>query len=129
MATCNRQRVTKFFSSAIVLMGVIHVVATFMPVIADKLVLLYEGVQGVFTYFSLMCGVLLILGGGIVLVLAENVAEYPVVRKPYVFTLAVLDVDGVFAVGYMPHNPFAWVILALVMGLTFANEIRIRDHR
>lgn len=73
-------RIAKILSVGIMLMGLVHVAATFTPLIADKLALLPAGAQGAFTYFSLMCGALLVLGGGITLSLADKVAEYPFVR-------------------------------------------------
>lgn len=124
----DRQNVTKVLSIGIMLMGIIHMAATFTPLIGAKLALLPKGTNDAFTYFSLMCGTLLILGGGIVYTLAEKVAEHPFVRKPYIFTLMVLSMDGVLAVCYMRHNPFAWIILALTICLLFANITKVHDH-
>lgn len=102
-------------------MGGVHAAATFTPLIADKLALLPEGAQGAFTYFSLACGALLILGGSVAYMLTGLMKKEPAVRKPYVLTLAILVMDGVLSVCYMPHNPFAWVIFALTMGLMLTN--------
>lgn len=121
MLVFNRQNITKTLSIGILLMGIVHIAATFTPMIADKLSLLPEGAQDAFTYFSLMCGVLLVLGGGVTFTLADKVAEYPFVRKPYVLALVISCIDGIFAVCFMPHNPFAWAIFALVIGLILAN--------
>lgn len=113
----NRQNIAKALSIGIMLMGIVHIAATFTPVIADKLVLLPEGAQDAFLYFSLMCGALLILGGGVTYTLSGKMADYPFVHKPYMLTLVILGVDSVLAVCCMPHNPFAWMIFVLVMGL------------
>lgn len=109
---------------SIVLMGIVHEIATFTPLIADKLALLPDGTQDAFRYFSIMCGALLILGGGIIFLLADKIAEYDFVRKPYMLTLFIVSVAGILAICYMRHNPFAWIIYALTMLLLFVNVIR-----
>ncbi|MBQ0080119.1 MAG: hypothetical protein KBS95_01020 [Alistipes sp.] len=90
--------------------------------IADKIALLPVGAQKAFTYFSLMCGTLLVLGGSMTLTLSSKVAEYPFIRKPFIITITILIIAGLFAVVYMPHNPFAWIIFVLVIGLKFATR-------
>lgn len=113
----NRQIIAKALSIGIMLMGLVHITSTFTPIIAGKLALLPEGAQDAFLYFSLMCGALLILGGGVTFSLSGKITEYDFVQKPYILTLAILGMDGVLAVCCMPHNPCAWMIFVLVMGL------------
>lgn len=120
----SKQNISKALSVGIILMGFVHIAATFTPLIADKLALLPEGAQGAFTYFSLMCGTLLLLGGGITFALADKVAEYPFVRKPYILAIAILTIAGILAAYSMPHNPFAWIIFALTMGLMLTTMTR-----
>ncbi len=79
-------------------------------------------------YFSLMCGALLVLGGGVTYTLSGKVAEYTFVRKPYILALAILGMDGVFAVCCMRHNPFAWMIFVLTIGLTLTSITRAQDR-
>ena len=117
MIQLNRNKITKTLSIGIMLMGIVHIAATFTPLIAGKLTLLPEGAQDAFLYFSLMCGALLILGGGVTYTLSGKMADYAFVRKPYILALAILGMDGVLAVCCMPHNPCAWMIFVLVMGL------------
>lgn len=124
----NRQNITKALSIGIMLMGVVHIAATFTPLIADKLALLPEGAQDAFTYFSLMCGALLILGGSVTFSLSGKISEYDFVQKPYMLALAILNFDGILAVCYMQGNPFAWIIFALTMGLLFANVTRAQNR-
>lgn len=121
MIKINRQNITKTLSTGIMLMGAIHIAATFTPLIADNLALLPDKAQAAFTYFSLMCGTLLILGGWTIYTLSAKVAKYTFVRKPYILALAILNIAGILAVCYMRHNPFAWIIFALAMGLMGAN--------
>lgn len=117
-------RIKKALSIGIILMGFVHIAATFTPLIADKLALLPEGASDAFTYFSLMCGTLLVLGGGITFSLADKVAEYPFVRKPYILAIAILAIAGILAAYSMPHNPFAWTIFMLTMGLMVTTMAR-----
>ena len=124
----SRHNIAKALSVGTMLMGFVHVAATFTPLIASKLDQLPDSAQDAFTYFSLMCGALLILGGGVTYMLSEKIAEYAFVRKPYILTLAMLNADGVLAVCYMPHNPSAWIIFALTLGLMIANVARVRAH-
>lgn len=105
----------------IVMMGIIHLAATFTPVIGGKLALLPDGAQGAFTYFSLMCGALLVLGGCVLFTLSGKIADYPFTRVPYMLTLVIMSIDGALAVCYMHHNPFAWVIFVLTMGLLYVS--------
>lgn len=98
-------------------MGLVHIVATFTPVISAKLAPLAEGMRGSVIYFSLMCGALLILGGLLTAMLASKLRDYPFLRKPYLLTIVVMALDGGLAVCQMPHNPCAWIILALSLPL------------
>lgn len=116
--------ITKALSIGTMLMGFVHIAATFTPLIAGKLALLPEGAADAFTYFSLMCGALLVLGGGVMYLLSGEIKDYPFARKPYMLALAILIIDGVLAVCYMPHNPCAWIIFALTIGLLFSNNNR-----
>ena len=121
-------KITKTLSIGIMLMGVVHIAATFTPVIAGKLAMLPDSAQGAFTYFSLMCGALLLLGGYVIFTLAGKFAEYAFVRKPYILALGILNIDGILAVCYMRHNPFAWVIFALAICLMLANATKIHNQ-
>lgn len=121
----KRQRIIKLLSIGVILMGVIHDVATFTPLITGKLAALDGGAQCAFTYFSLMCGALLMVGGAIIFMLTDKIEEHAFLRKPYIFMLVVLALDGIFAVCFMPHNPFAWIIFVLTVLLFCANVMLI----
>lgn len=120
-------RIKKALSIGIMFMGFTHIAATFTPLIADKLALLPEGVSDAFIYFSLMCGALLVLGGGVTYSLSGKIKEYAFTYKPYMLALAIMNVDGILAVCYMRHNPCAWIIFALTMGLMFASVTSVRN--
>lgn len=114
-------KITRALAIGLVAMGVVHIVATFLPVIAGKLEPLAESGRLAFTYMSLMCGMLLVLGGSVVAMLADKVREHAFLRRPYLLTLLLLALDGVLAACMMPHNPCAWVILALSLPLLGIN--------
>ena len=102
---------------AIATMGVIHIAATFTPLINGGLEVLSSAKQQAMTYMSLMCGMLLIVCGSLVAILHNKVKEHPFLRRPYMFIYGVLSIDGISAVAFMPHNPFAWLVLIFVGSL------------
>jgi len=114
-------KITKVLAYGLTAMGVVHIIATFTPVIAGKLEPLNESGRLAFTYMSLMCGTMLVLGGAVVSMLTDKVKEHPFVRKPYILTIFLLAIDGVLAAFMMPHNPCAWVILVLALPLLGIN--------
>lgn len=121
MKTIKGQSITKLLAIMIIIMGVVHVIATFSPLIAGKLMPLEDKIQQVFIYFSIVCGAFLFVGGFMTYMLSGNVLEHSFVRKPYAFTILALAVNGVLGVFFMPHNIFAWIILALTVLLLFVN--------
>lgn len=111
-------RTTKILAGSEVAMGVIHCIATFTPVIAGGLEVLAPGKQQAVTYFSLMCGTLLMLGGTLVFLLNDKIKEYRFLQLPYKLTIGTLFLNGILAASLMPANPCAWLILALGVLLT-----------
>ena len=102
---------------AVATMGVVHIAATFTPLINGGLEVLSPAKQQAMTYMSLMCGMLLIVCGLLVAMLHSKVKEHPFLRRPYIVIYGALSVDGIAAVAYMPHNPIAWMVLTLVSSL------------
>ena len=121
------------FTIALATMGVIHIVATFTPLINGGLELLSPAKQQAIIYMSLMCGMLLIVCGLLIAMLHKKVKEHPFLRRPYMLIYGdkkvkehpflrrpymliygVLSVDGIAAVAFMPHNPFAWLVFILI---------------
>ena len=113
-------RFVRFIAMAIATMGVIHIVATFTPLINGGLEVLSPAKQQVMTYMSLMCGMLLIVCGSLVAMLHSKVKEHPYLRRSFLLIYGALCVDGISAVAFMPHNPFAWLVLILVGCLLIA---------
>ena len=62
----NKIITIKLLAIGVIVMGFVHIAATFSPMIPGKLAPLSEGMQRACIYFSLMCGAMLILGGSIV---------------------------------------------------------------
>ena len=109
----NKITTIKLLAMGVIVMGFVHIAATFSPMIADKLAPLSEGMQRACIYFSLMCGAMLILGGSIVHMLCGKANEHPFLHTTLLLTYSMLVVDGILAVCFMPHNPCAWVISVL----------------
>ena len=104
----------RIIAMAVATMGIIHIAATFTPLINGGLEVLSPQAM---TYMSLMCGMLLIVCGSLVAILHNKVKEHPFLRRPYMFIYGALSIDGISAVAFMPHNPFAWLVLILVGSL------------
>ena len=115
-------KLKKYLAIGVAAMGLIHIAATFTPVIAGKLEVLSESGQRAFTYMSLMCGALLVLGGMIVFLLADKEKEASFVHKPLLLTEVILIIDAILAVSMMTSNPCAWVILLLALPLLFIDS-------
>ncbi len=116
-------KLTKLLAYGLIAMGVVHIIATFTPVIVGKLEPLNESGRLAFTYMSLMCGTMLVLGGAVVTMLTDKVREHSFLRQPYILTMSLLAIDGILATCMMPHNPCAWVILVLALPLLGINII------
>ncbi|MCQ2350933.1 MAG: hypothetical protein MJ003_03065 [Paludibacteraceae bacterium] len=97
-------------SIAIVVMGVVHIIATFTPLISKGLDVLPQARQNAMIYMSLMCGLLLIVLGGYVLWAKSKIAEFPKLKSTIQVASMILLIDGILAVTLMFHNPFAWAI-------------------
>lgn len=119
-----KDKLTRILSIAIAVMGVIHIVATFTPLIGiDQLP---EAKQNAMTYMSLMCGAMLIVCGLIICMLHGKLKANYFLRKPYMVILAALLADGIAAVAFMFHNPFAWALFILILGLVINHFVKRR---
>ena len=107
----------RIIAMAVATMGIIHIAATFTPLINGGLKVLSPAKQQAMTYMSLMCGMLLIVCGLLIVMLHKKVKEHPFLLRPYMLIYGALSIDGISAVAFMPHNPFAWLVLILVGSL------------
>ncbi len=110
---------------AVMLLGLIHDVATFTPLIKGGLTCLTPGNLKAITYMSLLCGTSFILSGALLFVLFRKVSEYAFLSLPILIIGIFLAVSGILAVICMFHNPFAWI--ALLFNLTlFVIALKLR---
>ncbi|UKK71943.1 hypothetical protein L6467_02225 [Segatella bryantii] len=117
MNKTRQSNYVRMIAMVIATMGVIHIAATFTPLINGGLEVLSSAKQQAITYMSLMCGMLLIVCGSLVAIFHNIVKEHPFLRRPYMFIYGALSIDGISAVAFMPHNPFAWLVLIFVGSL------------
>ena len=96
----------RIFAMALATMGVIHIVATFTPLINGGLELLSPAKQQAMIYMSLMCGMLLIVCGLLIAMLHKKVKEHPFLRRPYMLIYGALSVDGIAAVAFVGLREF-----------------------
>lgn len=113
--------VGKSLAIAIALLGIVHNIATFTPLIREGLGCLSNDTLRLVTYISLMCGTALIISGLVLFALLNKLEDYPVLALPILLAAGFSFLSGVLAVVYMTYNPFAWLNLllgAVVFGIT-----------
>lgn len=103
----------KSLAIAIALLGIIHNVATFTPLIRDGLDCLSRNELRLITYMSLMCGTALIVSGLVLFALLNKFYDYPILSTPILFAGGFSFLSGVLSVIYMTYSPFAWLNLLL----------------
>jgi hypothetical protein len=129
MKTKTLLSIGKSLAIVILVLGVIHDVATFTPLIKDGLNSLDVEDFHAVTYFSLMCGTSLILCGIVLLQLLNKVNKY-MFLKPTVLTIdAFLVLNGILSVAFMFNNPFAWITLLLNIGMLVVTIKLIKSSR
>ena len=106
----------KIIAIAILILGIIHVVATFTPLIQGGLACLSPGALKAMTYMSLICGSAFILSGLIIFLLLQHIGDHPFLATPVLIIGIFLGISGILSIVYMFGNPFAW--LALLLNIT-----------
>ncbi len=119
----------RILSALTALMGIVHICATFSPLISGKLGCLDAGTYNAMIYMSLMCGLLLVVLGGFIWWAVGRVAEHLLLKPMLTVASLLLLADGVLAVIFMPHNPCAWVILLLSLLLNMFGTKRLMTPR
>ena len=107
----------KILSIAISILGIIHDIATFTPLVNSGLGCLSPADFNAVIYMSLMCGTSLILSGVILYLLLKKVEEFYLLALPILLIGVFLALSGVMSVVYMFDNPFAWLSLILNLSL------------
>lgn len=103
----------------LMLLGIIHDVATFTPLITGGLESVSEVQVKALTYMSLICGASLILSGLLLFLLLPFRAEHKSIKNATNIIGIFLLAAGILAVVYMPYNPFAWITLILCLSADF----------
>jgi hypothetical protein len=110
---------------AVMILGLIHNVATFTPMIKGGLTCLPPGNLKAMIYMSLICGTSFILSGMLFIVLFRKVSEHAFLSLPILIIGIFLAVGGIVAVICMFYNPFAWIAFFLNL-ILFGIAIRLR---
>ncbi len=118
-----KNKLITIFSIAIAIMGIVHIIATFTPLINNDLDVLPVAKQNALIYMSLMCGMLLIVLGGYVLWAENKIAEFPKLKSTIQVASMLLLIDGILAVTLMFQNPFAWA-LGLLCAVEFLLTVK-----
>ena len=107
----------KILAIAILILGVIHDVATFTPLIKGELSCLSPANLNAMLYMSLICGTSLILSGILIYMLLKKVKEFVFLTTIILIIAIFLAINGMLAVLFMLDNPFAWITLILNLSL------------
>jgi len=116
--------VIKILSSLVVIMGIIHIGATFSPLIGGKLESLDPRTYNAVIYMSLMCGGFLIMLGAYLVWAIDKIYSHPILKNPIRILSLALLVNGVSAIYFMPYNPFAWVTFFLCISTCSLSILR-----
>lgn len=119
MKTEKLIQVGKIIAIAILILGIVHDVATFTPLIQGGLAALDVANQNAMIYMSLMCGASLIVCGLLLYVFLKKVTEIPFLKSAMLIIGTFVAINGVLSVVYMFDNPFAWLALVLNLSMFF----------
>jgi hypothetical protein len=120
--------IAKSLAIAILVLGIIHDIATFTPLIKEGLSSLNTENLNAVTYFSLICGTSLILCGIVLLLLLNKVSEYPFLRPIVLIIVGFLALNGILSVIFMFQNPFAWITMLLNLGM-FGITVKLKSTK
>lgn len=107
----------KIIAIAILILGIVHNVATFTPLIQDGLKSLDVANQNAIIYMSLICGSSLIVCGLLLFLFLKKIKEIPYLKSAILIIGTFVAVNGILSVVYMFDNPFAWIALALNLSM------------
>lgn len=116
----------KWTATGILIMGVIHNIATFTPLIQESLVSLSPDTANVFISFSLATGTSLIFCGILLISLLNKLKRYPFMITPVLITGSFLLIFGILSFCYIPNNPFTWIVATLCI-VMFGVTLRLRS--
>ncbi len=103
----------KGFAIAVLILGIIHDIATFTPIIQEGLVSLNSENLNAMIYMSLICGTSFILSGLLMFLFLKKLIELPYLILPIRIIGTYLLISGILSVIFMHNNPFAYIALLL----------------
>ena len=107
----------KILATSIVLLGVVHDIATFSPLIQGDLTCVNREALHSIIYMSLICGTSLILSGILLMFLFKRTVKFPFLSTAILIIGTFLAANGILSVMYMFNNPFAWIAFVLNLGV------------
>ncbi|HZK03766.1 MAG TPA: hypothetical protein VFC94_05105 [Bacteroidaceae bacterium] len=117
----------KIFAIAILILGIVHGIATFTPLIKNGLDCLNPDDFKAMIYMSLICGTSFILSGVVLIMLLKKVEQFVFLNSTIMVIGFFLAVSGILSIIYMFDNPFAWIALLLNLSmLVIAVSIKIK---
>lgn len=100
-------------SAFILIMGIIHDIATFTPLIQEGLECISEGSFNLMIYNSLICGTSLIFSGVLLIIFLNKIVKYPIVKLSVLLLSAFVCLSGILAVIFISDSPSAIIIFIL----------------
>lgn len=103
----------KAFAIAILILGIIHDIATFTPLIKTGLECLSPADLNAIIYMSLMCGTSFIISGIVLILLLRKLEQIRFLTSIIMAIGIFLALAGILSIVFMFDNPFAWASLLL----------------
>lgn len=103
----------KAFAIAVLILGIIHDIATFTPLIKTGLECLSPADLNAIIYMSLMCGTSFIISGIVLILLLRKLEQNPFLTSIIMAIGIFLALAGILSIVFMFDNPFAWASLLL----------------
>ncbi|HBG87731.1 MAG TPA: hypothetical protein DDW62_09300 [Marinilabiliaceae bacterium] len=113
MKTNKLTSLGKAFAIAILILGIIHDIATFTPLIKTGLECLSPADLNAIIYMSLMCGTSFIISGIVLILLLRKLEQNPFLTSIIMAIGIFLALAGILSIVFMFDNPFAWASLLL----------------
>ncbi|NLX73468.1 MAG: hypothetical protein GXY94_09225 [Bacteroidales bacterium] len=103
----------KAFAIAVLILGIIHDIATFTPLIKTGLECLSPADLNAIIYMSLMCGTSFIISGIVLILLLRKLEQIRFLTSIIMAIGIFLALAGILSIVFMFDNPFAWASLLL----------------
>lgn len=103
----------KAFAIAVLILGIIHDIATFTPLIKTGLECLSPADLNAIIYMSLMCGTSFIISGIVLILLLRKLEQIRFLTSIIMAIGIFLALAGILSIVFMFNNPFAWASLLL----------------